>query len=129
MSLKKNGDTRTVLLSGSFLNDMSEKNLGGVAVLQDITEQKLLQAQLRQSQKLEAVGQLAGGYLIELEKVQLKYLKVGPFRQPDVTVAVIESRGPDSGIDGLLGMDFLKHRHYRIDYVEQLLLWEEPVCC
>ena len=73
----------------------------------------------------QTMGQLAGGYLIELEKVRLKYLQVGPFKQPDVTVAVIESRGPESGIDGLLGMDFLKHRHYRIDYTEQLLLWEE----
>ena len=51
----------------TFPVEASEKvvNLGGVgygvAFIRDITERKLLEAQLRQSQKLEGIGQLAGG--------------------------------------------------------------------
>ena len=50
----------TVRLSGRVLLDERGPN-GFEMIVEDITERRLLEEQLRQSQKMEAVGQLAGG--------------------------------------------------------------------
>ncbi len=43
------------------LRDITGKVVGGIGIVEDVTEKKLLEQQLFQSQKLEAVGRLAGG--------------------------------------------------------------------
>ena len=52
---------RAVLMSGRPLVDAAGRRLGAVIAVQDITERKQLEGQLRQAQKMEAVGRLAGG--------------------------------------------------------------------
>jgi two-component system, cell cycle sensor histidine kinase and response regulator CckA len=45
----------------ALLRDSSGTEIGTLAILEDTTERKRLEAQLRQAQKMEAIGRLAGG--------------------------------------------------------------------
>ncbi len=57
----KDGRKIPMLFSASILHDNNNNIQGVVCVAQDISEQKKLEDQLRQAQKMEAVGTLAGG--------------------------------------------------------------------
>ncbi len=50
-----------VIISGAVIKAPHEEAIGIVVNLTDISQQKSLEAQLQQSQKLESVGRLAGG--------------------------------------------------------------------
>jgi len=68
------------------LEDEQGKRIGWVSVVQDITERLGLEAQIRQSQKLESIGTLAGGVAHEINNpingimnyAQLILDKLGP---------------------------------------------------
>jgi two-component system, cell cycle sensor histidine kinase and response regulator CckA len=59
--LRKDGTLIDVSLWNAVQRDASGKTIGVISVIADIRERKQLEAQLRQSQKMEAVGRLAGG--------------------------------------------------------------------
>ena len=58
---KKNGDLYKEEISVSPVRDAAGKIVNYVGVKRDVTQEAALEAQLRQAQKMEAVGHLAGG--------------------------------------------------------------------
>jgi PAS domain S-box-containing protein len=59
--MRKDGSRITVLLAAAVLRDHEQQVIGYIAFAIDLTERKRLEEQLRQSQKMEAMGRLAGG--------------------------------------------------------------------
>jgi PAS domain S-box-containing protein len=57
---RKDGKIITVRLSGAVLNPSGDTE-GFEMIAEDVTERRVLEEQFRQSQKMEAVGRLAGG--------------------------------------------------------------------
>ena len=58
---RQDGNELLVWMSGSPLFDDDGNFRGAFAMLTDLTERRALESQLRQVQKLESIGQLAGG--------------------------------------------------------------------
>ena len=59
--MKKDGTILDVSVSTAPLKDAAGDIYGTMAVIDDITQSKSLEAQLSQAQKLESIGRLAGG--------------------------------------------------------------------
>ena len=66
---KKDGTPLVVRLSGRFLRMPDEESQGYEVFVEDLTEQRLLENQLRQAQKMETVGQLTGGIAHDFNNV------------------------------------------------------------
>jgi two-component system cell cycle sensor histidine kinase/response regulator CckA len=58
---RPDGETRTVHSQGNIFRDGNGKAVRMAGTVQDVTENKRLEAQFKQAQKMEAVGRLAGG--------------------------------------------------------------------
>jgi len=58
---RKDGKRITVALKGRSIFGSDDTIVGFEAMAEDVTEQRQLESQLRQAQKMEAIGQLTGG--------------------------------------------------------------------
>ncbi len=66
---KQDGTIIDVSLSGRKMGPIGERPEGFEVMVQDLTEKTNLEAQLRQAQKMEAVGQLTGGIAHDFNNV------------------------------------------------------------
>ena len=66
----------------------------------------------------------AGGEAIKADLVKLDSVQAGPITKKDIGAGIIEFKGPSTRHQGLLGMNFLKNVHYRIDLKRQTIHWE-----
>ena len=84
--IRKDGSIAELRVWAAPLRDRDGKAIGCVSVLDDMTERKQLKAQLRQSQRMEAVGRLAGGIAHEFKNLlmgissyaEMLQMKLGP---------------------------------------------------
>ncbi len=60
-NVRKDGSIFDVEVDWAFKRDSLGRHTGFISVITDVTDKKKLEEQLRQSQKMEAIGQLTGG--------------------------------------------------------------------
>jgi PAS domain S-box-containing protein len=61
LQIAKDGRLRTYLMGRNVFHDAEGQAIGVISVGRDITSYRLMEERLRQSQKMEAIGTLAGG--------------------------------------------------------------------
>ncbi len=86
---KKDGATLTVSLSASVVTDQTGTPIGIMASLVDITERKRLETQMQQIQKMDDLGQLAGGIVHDFNNL---LTAIGGYLQLLLLEAIPESR-------------------------------------
>ena len=81
---RKDGSTFPALVSISPVRDEAWEVTGFIAVLLDLTERQMLEDQLRQAQKMEAIGTLAGGIAHDFNNILVGILGYASLLQSEL---------------------------------------------
>lgn len=81
--LRSDGSIRWIRDKGFPVTDESGRVIRVAGISEDVTAQKLLEDQLRQAQKMESVGQLAGGVAHDFNNLLLVVLNAARFIEED----------------------------------------------
>lgn len=73
---------------------------------------------------VNSLAQVANGGIVETSISEVEFIKVGPKSISEPRIAVVPYVGNQRNFDGLLGMDFLKHFGYDIDFANGQIVWK-----
>jgi signal transduction histidine kinase/CheY-like chemotaxis protein len=88
--MRRDGRRVDILLVPSPIHGADGRQTGWLAVCYDLTERKQLEAQVRESQKMEAIGRLAGGVAHDFNNLLTAILGYSEFVQQQVAGTAIE---------------------------------------
>ena len=80
--------------------------------------------QLKITQSKDAEAKVISGKVLSFQITRLDYIKVGRLKLENALVGIIKHQGPSVGHNGLLGMNFLRHFDYSIDFENQVINWK-----
>ncbi len=84
VALRRDGREFPIMLDASLIRDETNRIVGAVALLEDISEQKLLQEQLRRAERLAASGEMAAGIAHEVNNALVGILVQAELADADV---------------------------------------------
>ena len=87
MEIERDGGRRTIRVNAAPVRNAEDRIIAGVVILQDITGERRIERQLRDAQRLQSVGTLAGGVAHEVNNALQITLGFGTF--------VLQALGPE----------------------------------
>ena len=88
------------------------------------TVHKQIADQLYITQTKKAAAKVISGKVLDFATAKINYIKVGPLKLEMPLVGIIKHKGPAVGHTGLLGMDFLRHFDYSINFEKGVIQWK-----